>query len=169
MGIPGVEVGVLQANELRRQLRERHVPFRTGTEGRVLAFIEEGYTNEEVAQLMDVAPATVRRHVADFPDLSSCSKGRTAWGKPISLIFMSPATSMAVSLCRCRSIGSGADFSRLEAAGLASRIPVPQPPAAPAAPTRPSFVSGGTSGCRRHYRANGLFRPSPRNHSWAAS
>ena len=64
--IPGVEVGVLQANELRRQLRERHVPFLTGTEGRILAFIEEGYTNEEAAELMDVAPATVRRHVADL-------------------------------------------------------------------------------------------------------
>lgn len=58
--------GLLQPAELVRELRERHVPFLTGTEGRILAFMEEGYTNEEVAELMEVAAATVRRHVADL-------------------------------------------------------------------------------------------------------
>ena len=66
----GAEVAVLQGiiepKELLRQLGERHVPFLTGTGGRILAFIEEGYSNEEVAELMEVAPATVRRHVADL-------------------------------------------------------------------------------------------------------
>ena len=71
MRIPGgaeddVFEGIIAPAALRRRSRLAHVPFLTGTEGRLLAFIEEGYANEEVAELMEVAPATVRRHVADL-------------------------------------------------------------------------------------------------------
>lgn len=58
--------GIIAPAALRRQIEVSHVSFLTGSEGRLLAFMEEGYTNEEVAELMEVAPATVRRHVADL-------------------------------------------------------------------------------------------------------
>lgn len=41
-----------------------HNKFISPTEARVLALVAQGYTNEEVASLLDTTPGTVRRHVA---------------------------------------------------------------------------------------------------------
>lgn len=46
-------------------LRERHYRLINPVEARVLALVAQGYNAQEAAGLMDVTPATVRRHVAE--------------------------------------------------------------------------------------------------------
>jgi len=46
-------------------LRERHHRLINPVEARVLALVAQGYNAQEAARLMDVTPATVRRHVAE--------------------------------------------------------------------------------------------------------
>ena len=49
-----------------RALCDRHYRLISPVEARVLSLISQGYTNDETACLMNVTPATVRRHVADL-------------------------------------------------------------------------------------------------------
>ena|GEM_PF-2601747 len=51
---------------LWKVLIDLHYKLITPVEARILAYIEEGYDNNEIAALMDSTPGTVRRHVADL-------------------------------------------------------------------------------------------------------
>jgi len=51
---------------LWKVLIDLHYKRITPVEARVLAYIEGGYDNNEIAALMDSTPGTVRRHAADL-------------------------------------------------------------------------------------------------------
>jgi DNA-binding NarL/FixJ family response regulator len=51
---------------LKKAIKDAHEKQFNPTEARVLAFLAQGYTNEEIACLMEVTASTVRRHIADM-------------------------------------------------------------------------------------------------------
>jgi hypothetical protein len=53
-------------NALWKVLVDLHYKLITPIEARILAYIEEGYDNKEIAALTHTTPPTVRRHVADL-------------------------------------------------------------------------------------------------------
>ncbi len=57
---------VIEPRDLLREMRSRHMRHLTEAEARLLSLLHLGYRNEEIAQLLEVTPATVRRHVADL-------------------------------------------------------------------------------------------------------
>lgn len=56
---------VIEPARMWTALRERHYRLINPVEARVLALVAQGYNAQEAARLMDVTPATVRRHVAE--------------------------------------------------------------------------------------------------------
>lgn len=50
---------VIEPREALRQLRGRHVHFMSEVEGQILALTHFGYTNDEVADVLGVTPATI--------------------------------------------------------------------------------------------------------------